>query len=137
MCGRFGELDFAKCLMCGIEKSVCRVSSLEYQGRYPAYSYCGATNKTPSYLEGGISATNSRNGVWAGQEHLMREGCAPRAGLCAGAVLLLYGGQRLIEIGDNIVGVLDAAAQSHQIDAHAGFLELFLGELAMRGACRI
>lgn len=46
MCGRFGELDFAQCLMCGIEKSVCRVSSLECQGRYPAYLYCDAANKT-------------------------------------------------------------------------------------------
>ena len=31
----------------------------------------------------------------------------------------------------------DAAAQAHQVDADAGFLKLFLGELAMRGAGRI
>lgn len=29
---------------------------------------------------------------------------------------------RLLEIGDDVVGVLDAAAQTHQIDADAGLL---------------
>ena len=44
---------------------------------------------------------------------------------------------RLLEIGDDVVGVLDAAAQTHQVDADPGLLQLLLGELAVRGAGRI
>ncbi len=50
---------------------------------------------------------------------------------------LLDGRQSLVEVGDDVGRVFDAAAQTHQIDADAGFLKLFLGELAVRGAGRI
>ena len=44
---------------------------------------------------------------------------------------------RLLEIGDDVVGVFDAAAQAHQVNANACFDELLLGELTVRGACRV
>ena len=49
----------------------------------------------------------------------------------------LHGGEGLVEVGDDVGRVFDAAAQAHQVDADAGFLKLLLGELAMRGAGRI
>ena len=44
---------------------------------------------------------------------------------------------RLLEVGDDVVGVFDAAAQAHQVNANACFDELFLGKLTVRGACRV
>ena len=52
-------------------------------------------------------------------------------------IIQLHGGESLIEIRDDVVGVFDAAAQAHQINANACFDELLLGELTVRGACRV
>ena len=52
-------------------------------------------------------------------------------------IIQLHGGESLIEIRDDVVGVFDAAAQAHQVNANACFDELLLGELTVRGACRV
>ena len=49
----------------------------------------------------------------------------------------LHGGEGLVEVGDDVGRVFDAAAQAHQVNANACFDELLLGELTVRGACRV
>jgi hypothetical protein len=55
----------------------------------------------------------------------------------AGQSQALNRGQRLLQVGQQVVAVLDADRQAHRIHRHAGFRQLFLIELAVRGGGRM
>ena len=58
-------------------------------------------------------------------------------GFTALRAALQRGVHRLLEVGDDVIGVFESAAQTHQVDAHAGFLKLRFRQLAVCGASGI